>query len=259
MASVDVISARKNGVEPQSIYVFGERNSGTNYVHHLIMRNCVVASTRSRPYAAENETKFGWKHGFPNMFAAPDDVLAIAIYREPIAWLQSLCRAPWHTAYHLRDLPFSDFIRQEWQGVIDDERFGFGPTDSVWGKELMSDRDPMTGLRFANAMQLRNAKNRGFATLDNFFGNVLRLRYEEVVAKPEVFLNALCKNYGFVRRRAFDHIEHDRATPGRGVFVAKPVQPVCAADQAFIKGELDWKIEKTLGYGPSDALLQQAA
>lgn len=259
MASVDVISARKNGVEPQSIYVFGERNSGTNYVHHLIMRNCVVASTSSRPYAAENEAKFGWKHGFPNMFAAPDNVLAIAIYREPIAWLQSLCRAPWHTAYHLRDLPFSDFIRQEWQGVIDDERFGFGPTDSVWGKELMSDRDPLTGLRFANAMRLRNAKNRGFATLDNFFGNVLRLRYEEVVAKPEVFLNALCKNYGFLRRRAFDPIEHDRATPGRGVFVAKPMLPVSAADQAFIKGELDWSIEKTLGYGPSDALLQQAA
>lgn len=259
MASVDVISARKNGTAPQSIYVFGERNSGTNYVHHLIMRNCVVPATRRAPYDAQNAATFGWKHGFPNMFAAPENVLAIAVYREPIAWLQSLCRAPWHTAPHLRNLPFSDFIRREWQGVIDDENFGFAETSPVWGKELMSDRDPMTGLRFANAMRLRNAKNRGFATLDNRFGNALRLRYEEVVAQPEVFLNALCKTYGFARRSTFNPIEHDRATPGRGVFVPKPVQPISVADQAFIHTELDWEIEKTLGYGASDALLHQAA
>lgn len=259
MASVDVISARKNGVAPQSIYVFGERNSGTNYVHHLITRNCVLRDTQGRLYDAANAAAFGWKHGFPNMFAAPENVLAIAVYREPIAWLQSLCRAPWHTAPHLRNLPFSDFIRREWQGVIDDEHFGFDKNSAVWGKELMSDRDPLTGLRFANAMRLRNAKNRGFATLDNRFGNVLRLRYEEVVAQPEVFLNALCKNYGFVRRSTFNPIEHDRATPGRGAFVAKPVQPISAADQAFIHSELDWSIEKTLGYGASDALLQQVA
>lgn len=259
MASIDVISARKNGVAPQSIYVFGERNSGTNFVHHLIMRNCVVADTQHAPYDAQNHANFGWKHGFPNMFAAPDTVLAIAVYREPIAWLQSLCRAPWHTAMHLRALPFSDFIRREWQGVIDDEHFGFDQNSPVWGKELMSDRDPMTGLRFANAMRLRNAKNRGFATLDNRFGNVLRLRYEEVAAQPEVFLNALCKNYGFLRRSTFTPIEHDRATPCRGVFVPKPVHAICAADQAFIHRELDWEIEKTLGYGASDALLHQAA
>lgn len=259
MASIDVISARKNGIAPQSIYVFGERNSGTNYVHHLIMRNCVLPQTHARLYNPQNEAAFGWKHGFPNMFAAPDDVLAIAVYREPIAWLQSLCRAPWHTAYHLRGLPFSDFIRQEWQGVIDDEHFGFDENSRVWGKELMSDRDPMTGLRFANAMRLRNAKNRGFATLDNRFGNVLRLRYEEVAAQPEVFLNALCKNYGFLRRSTFNPIEHDRATPGRGVYVPKPVHPISAADQAFIHRELDWGIEATLGYRASDALLHQAA
>lgn len=259
MAFVDVISARKNGVAAKSIYVFGERNSGTNYVHHLILRNCVLPKTLARLYDPKNEATFGWKHGFPNMFAAPDDVLAIAVYREPIAWLQSLCRAPWHTALHLRGLPFSDFIRSEWQGVIDDAHFGFDENSAVWGKELMSDRDPMTGLRFANAMRLRNAKNRGFATLDNRFGNVLRLRYEEVVAQPEVFLNALCKNYGFLRRSTYVPIEHDRATPGRGTFVAKPVVAISAADQALIHGELDWSLEKSLGYGASDALLQQAA
>jgi hypothetical protein len=259
MASVDVISARKHNVAPQSVFVFGERNSGTNYVHHLIMRNCIARKTGKSLYDAQVHAAFGWKHGFPNMFAAPFDVLAIAVYREPIAWLQSLCRAPWHTAPHLRGLPFSDFIRQEWHGVIDDEHFGFDQNSPIWGKELMSDRDPMTGLRFANAIRLRNAKNRGFATIDNRFGNVLRLRYEEVAAQPEVFLNALCKNYGFLRRNEFNPIEHDRATPGRGTFVAKPVQTISAADQAFIRRELDWDIERTLGYGASDALLQQVA
>ena len=259
MASVDVINARSNGILPESIYVFGERNSGTNYVHHLIVRNCVAAKTLSPLYRAENQKLLGWKHGFPAVLAAPDTVLAIAVYRAPIAWLQSLCRTPWHTAPHLRKLPFTQFIRQEWQGVIDDPSFGVTPDDPNWGRELMADRDPLTGKRFANAMQLRNAKTRGFATLDNRFGNVLRLRYEEVVAQPQVFLNALCKAYGLIRRRRFDPILHNRATPSRGAFVAQPVMPVTQSDMTYILDELDVAQESALGYRQLDTLLHRAA
>lgn len=259
MASVDVITAKSNGVLPQSIYVFGERNSGTNYVHHLITRNCVAGKTLLPLYRAGNEKLFGWKHGFPAVLAAPDTVLAIAVYRAPIAWLQSLCRTPWHTAPHLRKLAFSQFIRQEWHGVIDDPSFGVGPDDPNWGRELMSDRDPLTGKRFGNAMQLRNAKNRGFATLDNRFGNVLRVRYEEVAAQPQAFLNALCNTYGLVRRKPFDPIPHDRATPARGPFVAKPVEPVSTSDMIHILGELDLAQESALGYRHLDTPLHRAA
>ncbi len=248
MAVVKVLSQKANNTPVKSIYTFGERNSGTNYVNSLIMNNCVATGPKRCLYDAKNKGAFGWKHGFPMMLAAPDDVLAIAVYREPISWLQSLCRAPWHTAPHLRGLPFSQFIRSEWMSIIDDHGFGIMENDPLWKAELMSDRDPLTGKRFANAMRLRNAKNRGFATLDNRFGNVLRVNYETVLANPEGFLNALCSKYGFLRLRKFDHIEHDRATPCRGVFQAKPVAPVSDADMNFIAQELDIQGEADLGY-----------
>ncbi len=244
---MQVLSLQANGAPVNSIYVFGERNSGTNYVNSLIMKNCVSGARRGL-YSAQNKASFGWKHGFPNMIAAPDDVLAIAVYREPVAWLHSLCRAPWHTAPHLRKLSFSKFIRSEWMSIIDDEGFGVAEDDPLWRRELLSDRDPLTGDRFANAMRLRNAKNRGFASLDKRFGNVLRVNYEMVLANPEPFLNALCRKYNLLRLKTFDPIVHDRATPARGVFQPKPVPYVSDADMDFIRQELDLQVEQKLGY-----------
>ncbi len=242
-----VLALQANGLPVNSIYVFGERNSGTNYVNSLIMKNCVSRNMRGL-YNAQNKIDFGWKHGFPSVTSGPDDVLAIAVYREPIAWLHSLCRAPWHTAPHLRKLSFSQFIRSEWMSVIDDEGFGIAQDDPLWRGELMADRDPMSGQRFANAMRLRNAKNRGFASIDTRFGNVLRVNYETVLANPEPFLNALCRTYGLVRLKTFDPIVHDRATPARGVYQAKPVPFVSDADLEFIRAELDLETEHQLGY-----------
>jgi hypothetical protein len=259
MAAIDIINAKRNDKPIASVYVYGQRNSGTNYVHRLIMQNCAVRDTRSAPFNRDNESIFGWKHGFPSMIAAPDNVLAIAVYRDPITWLDSLCRAPWHIAPHLRDLSFSQFIRREWHSIVDDEGFGIPKSDTRWGKELMADRDPLTGLRFANPMRMRNAKNIGFASLDHRCENVLRLRYESVVANPEGFVNALCSTYGFLRRREFYPVVHDRGTPARGVYVPKAVPQISAADMAFIVSELDLGVEKSLGYDLTDALLHQAA
>lgn len=242
-----VLALQANGAPIKSIYVFGERNSGTNYVSSLILKNCRAQGGHSL-YNPQNKSAFGWKHGFPTMLGAPDDVLAIAVYREPIAWLHSLCRAPWHTAPHLRKLPFSQFIRSEWMSIIDDEGFGIMHDDPLWNHELLSDRDPLSGDRFANAMRLRNAKNRGFASIDKRFGNVLRVNYETVLANPQGFLNALSRSFGVQRLKTYDPIEHDRATPARGLYQPKPVPQVSDADLDFIRGELDLDMERKLGY-----------
>lgn len=242
-----VLALKSSGAAIKSIYVFGCRNSGTNYVNSLIMKNCTNGDGRSL-YDAQNKERFGWKHGFPSMIGAPSDVLAIAVYREPIAWLHSLCRAPWHTAKHLRNLPFSQFIRSEWMAMIDDVGFGITPQDPLWNTELMADRDPLTGKRFANAMRLRNAKNQGFSSLDHRFDNVLRVNYETVLSDPEGFLAGVCNAYGLRRLRDFDPIVHDRATPGRGVFKHKPVPPISDTDLDFIRSQLDLGQEFGLGY-----------
>jgi hypothetical protein len=259
MAKIDIIHAQRNQIPIESIYVFGQRNSGTNYVNSLIMRNCVVSDNLRAPFNPDNQKIFGWKHGFPAMIAAPDNVLSIVVYRDPITWLDSLCRAPWHTAPHLRNIAFSQFIRSEWHSIVDDAGFGIPMNDARWGKELMADRDPLTGKRFANAMRMRNAKNVGFATLDHRCENVLRVRYESVVQNPDGFLNALCATYGLLRHRRLRPVLHDRGTPSRGVFVPRAAPQISDADRAYIARELDLGMERSLGYDLADALLHQAA
>lgn len=211
------------------------------------MHNC-TARSRGSLFNAQNRAAFGWKHGFPTMLATADDVLAIAVYREPIAWLHSLHRSPWHIAPHLRGIPFSKFIRSEWMSVIDDEGFGISQNDLRWGHELLADRDPLTGDRFANVMRLRSAKNRGFDSLDKRFGNALRVNYETVVADPQGFLNALCNVYGLRRHGNFDPITHDRATPARGIYQPKALPETSDEDMDFICQELDMQAERVLGY-----------
>ncbi len=242
-----VLALKASGAAIKSIYVFGCRNSGTNYVNSLIMNNCGT-SEGGTLYNAQNKARLGWKHGFPMMLAAPRDVLTIAVHREPIAWLHSMNRTPWHAAKRLHNIAFSQFIRTEWVSIIDDEGFGISATDPLWHSELLSDRDPLTGLRFANVMQLRNAKNRGFRTLDHRSDNVLRVNYETVLADPEGFLDGVCTAYGLRRKRAFDPIVYDRGTPSRGLFQAKPVPQISEADLELIRSELDLHQENNLGY-----------
>jgi hypothetical protein len=242
-----VLALLANGATVRSIYVFGERNSVTNYLSNLIIKNCKSQGGGSL-YGAQNRAALGWKHGFPAMLGAFDDVLAIAVYRDPIAWLHALHRDPWHAAAHLRNVSFSQFIRSEWMSVIDDKGFGVVRGDPRWGHELLADRDPETGGRFANAMRLRNAKNRGFASLDNRVGNVLRVNYEAVYADPQGFLTALCGVYNLKRHGQLNPIEHDRGTPARGIYQPKPLPETTAADMDFIRQELDLQTEQVLGY-----------
>lgn len=243
-----VVAGKASGSAVNSVYTFGERNSGTNYVQSLIVKNCVASHSGRRLIGKDNHTLLGWKHGFPMMLGAPHDVLAVVVHRAPLAWLHSMCRTPWHAAAHLHQLPFSQFIRQEWLAVVDDTGFGVTEDAPIWHRELMTERDPQTGLRFANVMRLRTAKNSGFATLDHRFANVLRVTYESVLANPKGFLDALCATYALTRLPKFDPVIHDRATPARGAYLPKAVPPICAADLDFIRAELDLKAERALGY-----------
>ena len=75
------LGATRHGTAPLDHFqVFGERRTGTNFLHHLIEANLPLAGT----------TKYGWKHGFPTMPCIADTALIAVIVREPFAWLSSL-------------------------------------------------------------------------------------------------------------------------------------------------------------------------
>ena len=135
--------------------VFGERNTGTNFVETLLKRNveCKVVSgnlnryyswrftlakkllspdrafayvenTRDKIFTKRFALDGGWKHArtpnFPDgIDAYPEGMGLIAVTKNPYAWLLSFHRRPYLGREHtlLNPLPFSEFIRKPWQTV----------------------------------------------------------------------------------------------------------------------------------------------
>jgi len=142
--------------EIKRIQVFGERCSGTNYLESLLTQNLDDITLRR---------DFGHKHFFhlPGVSHA-DDCLFIIIYRELFDWLRSLHQQPYHAASELRDIHFSEFIRRPWWCVWSEES-GKTPTNPLYGKEMMFERNPRTGKRFRNVIRLRANKIRNWESL----------------------------------------------------------------------------------------------
>ena len=78
----------------QRIKVFGERNSGTNFIIQLITQNIKDIEIFSSFYAGGT----GWKHGTPklNLFNNIDDTLFVFIIRDLKPWLKSMYITPYH-------------------------------------------------------------------------------------------------------------------------------------------------------------------
>ena len=233
------LGATRHGTAPLDHFqVFGERRTGTNFLHHLIEANLPLAGT----------TKYGWKHGFPTMPCIADTALIAVIVREPFAWLSSLHNRPFAISH--QDLGFSDFLRAEWYDEFIPKNFGF----NRWGYSGMvrasgvanqADRHPLTGKRFANPLEMRTVKNQGFAGFLERECNAVLLDYDAVRTDPALVLRAIAERFGL----NLGTIE----VPGHVGAKGKPrprVSPeaISAEDRRFICGALDAGFEASLGY-----------
>lgn len=109
--SIDGFEAhREFDVPLRRFQVLGERSSGTNFVSSLIAGNVKISECNH----------LGWKHAVPHSQFLARDLLVVVATRNPLDWLRSMHRKPWHSANHLRALEFSDFIRTEWETLTDD-------------------------------------------------------------------------------------------------------------------------------------------
>lgn len=75
------------------IKIFGERNSGTNYIKRLLKKNI-----KSQVYfqSGHYKSKSGWKHGLPDSSKIDKQTLVIFIVRELSTWLNSMYFRPYH-------------------------------------------------------------------------------------------------------------------------------------------------------------------
>lgn len=77
----------------KNIKIFGERNSGTNFLSQLITKNISGINLCNHHY----KCKTGWKHGFPklNRFKNLNQTLFVFIIRDLESWVKSMYNNPY--------------------------------------------------------------------------------------------------------------------------------------------------------------------
>jgi len=175
-----------------AIKLYGERNTGTNYLEHLIKRNIHVTILRGGAhrlvqfvspwlewprdlyfyFTARNN--LGWKHAVAvsvqqlQAWQATEMLYFVTITKNPYSWLLSMHRRPYHFYRKKKTGTFENFLQTPWRAV---------------------GRENYTG-EFETPIDLWNLKNRSYLNL-NRYAHVYNLRYEDLLASPEITLQRI--------------------------------------------------------------------
>lgn len=220
---------------PKRFQVYGERCCGTNFIIKLLERNFTDV---------EFTEDYGFKHWFTEKdLKIPDDVLVIHITRNFTDSLQSLHRQPWHVDEMLKGLDFSDFIRAEWKCVWNDEFWGVSPAHELWGKEMLHERDPDSGLNYANVVAMKTAKDLHWGSLRGRVRNFATLNYDTVAEDPKGMVEKLGRDFGTGISQDFLPIGTYKGSEGEKY--EKKVYPrVSEEDLAFIERTVEAETER---------------
>ena len=199
------------------IKVYGERNTGTNYIGELIALNLLASQVpaiippgvrrvhqalpgrewvRDLYFACTYRWNLGWKHGVakpgaPRRHGAKGPLLFVTVTRNPYAWLLSLHRRPYHPT-HPQGLDFETFLQTTWRTV---------------------GRDNMGGTTLPSPIELWNAKNRSYLALDS--RNTLNTTAEGILADPKAFVDRIADGFGVGRSNGYFR-NHEASTKERG-------------------------------------------
>ena len=223
-----------------SFCVLGERVSGT----------CVLVSLIARNIAGLNRVAFKHKHFFQDMDqirrSNTSSTLFVYVTREPVAWVHSMCKTPYHTHLSLKNKGVSAFMRKEWY-CVEDEASGVSQDSKLYGKEMLHERDPGTGERFRNVFKMRSAKIAHTLALGEMVENFVHVRLDDLQADPEGFIASICHKYSLRKNKEFSAVTTVR---GKGKVVYKPtIYPSLSEDDTeYLLGELDLEAEAVLGY-----------
>lgn len=233
------------------IQIYGERNSGTNYLHFLLEENIKNIKVGY---------KYGWKHGFAkieNVAKGPvDKELVFAVFKDPYSWIVSMHGKP-HHAPQLYKTPVSQFIRSEWACY---EGANYDSRDLVKDpiqpdQEMLFERNPENGERFENVIALRTAKMKRLFELKEKIPNVSLFRYEDFLFKPRI---KICEIAGKERLRLKGPVKISMGYFGKNPdkkFDRKDYYDNKEYFKKFTQDDLDYinkfldpEMEKALGY-----------
>jgi len=203
--------------------IYGERNSGTNYLYQLMNKNFDSTITWN----------YGWKHFFGhNDLSNTDDTLFIAIVRNPYDWLNSTYKNPYHIEHMDRNI----------------EKFCL---DEIYSKffndELMEDRNLYNKMRYKNIFELRHTKLQFLINdMPNKVKNYILIRHEDLLDDFENTMNKI-KNMGLkVKNDIQFPLNIDVYSKNHNVRYNKPTYNDIPKD--FINENLIKEYEEKLGY-----------
>lgn len=230
-----------NGVVPSRYQVIGERSSGTNHLKRLLGRNTPLGPVEL----------LGWKHGPLQALAVPRDMVVILCLRNAVDWALSMHAKPWHTTPAMQRLVFSDFLRARWDTIIDHTKYFDTAGPLMVGEPLQLDRDPTTGLPYANLFALRLGKLAAHLSVINRGCSVVIARHETVLADPLQFLEQFRHTMGLPPSDApLRPVVKRLGSRFLPAVADRPARPdrLSDDDRAFLRDQLDLKLESALGY-----------
>ena len=223
------------------VCILGERVSGTCFVQSLISSNTKL----------KIDSSYGHKHFFQDIDKIckenTSDVLFVFITRDVISWLSSMKNTPYHADIPIRRCKdFSKFIRMEWS-CVHDNTSGVSELDKRYGTEMMNERDPYTGEKFKNVIEMRTAKADHCMAIGKMVENFVHIRYEDVRDDPDKFIEYLTNEFKITPKSKFSPVTSMRGK-GKVPYTPKNYPPVSEEDEKFIWENIDTCTEKNIGY-----------
>jgi hypothetical protein len=255
-------------MEKYCIYakVYGERNTGTNYLQNLLQTNfavhCLQSNNPVHEYArivgrelpkkdrgplrsaiVDLDSRrtmlsdFGWKHGAPPIeeircATHARHTLFVCVAKHPAAWLRSLAQRPYNPIQPVPD-DFSEFIRHSWQ---------------------LTTRDNLPEYDCIEVVDLWNMKNAAFQKLRSVAAKCLVIPYEALLQDPARFLQQVSAH--LVSKRD-EHVWSLPSTKGDGMTFEQyrekyKTETVCRSiskeDLLFMAGRVHLPTMREFGY-----------
>jgi hypothetical protein len=186
--------------------IYGERCSGTNFLFHAIKENFNLDFT----------SKFNEKHffGFHEFIhdEEEDNTLFISIIRNPITWIDSFIKKPFHIPIENK-INIESFLFNSFYSIFDDTK-----------NEIMEDRNIITKERYKNIFELRYTKNNFLINeMPKKVKNYLLIRYEDLRDNYETVLNFISDKFKLIKKNNF-YVKIDKYKGHRNFkYVPKPI------------------------------------
>lgn len=244
-----------SGNSLKKVTVIGERCSGTNYISGLIKSNFPLYKTRSDEYAqkhfypwldlpAFSISKKGKRERDVNFLNNSKECLFIVVVRDPYNWLRSFYAQPFHVlSRKMIGKGFFHFLQHEWRA--EESKHNNVSYPDHW--------NPYKERPFKNVLELRKYKILNYLQVGILVDNFFVVQYEKVAKNPAQFVEFMSENFHMEKNDVFENITSYK-NEGKKKFQKKEYPPFEIKEFEFINQEIDWDVEKFIGYSKVESL-----